>query len=791
VNGDGYSDIIVGAYSFDDVVVNGGRAYVYLGGVGGLATTPAWKAYGTQAHENLGGSVAGAGDVNGDGYSDVLISADSRANGQTHEGVVLLFLGSSNGLGPDGTFDNADWRIEGGVANARIGFCAPAGDVNGDGFSDFAVGVPYLNDNTGAAFVYHGQADIQDRQDATLADADWRVDGNQPMGYFGNHAVSAGDVNADGYSDLLVTAFNQADTQTREGMAFLYRGGDGGLESSWSWSRAESHQASAGFGEGAASAGDVNGDGFSDVVISAPGYDDEHFTEGRVWVYLGSVNGLTEPCWMVEGNQTNVAFGRAVATAGDFDGDGFSDIMVGSPQYPSGGRMHFYRGNGGIGLDRVPRQRQVSVNRPVDALGITDGYSAIRLWALARTPAGRDRVGLEWETKPHPSAFDGSDLGRTQQWAHTGAPLFNGSSVDVMVTANLPGQQERWHWRLRITSVSPFFPHTPWLSPPFNAATEQDFRTPPAVTIVHQGNPHTPLGNAQIAVTHPDTLRVSNIGSSGADGVSIGLPDSTLAFEVRYQLPDDGQIPNGSWLEWSARSGGQTPGSMRMTKSGPGQWQITGALTAHAQKTLAVYRAGQLVYVDTRAKNVIDAITPRGLSANDNDPGLLSPFFLRSRWAAPSPLTIVNRPGGAPDTLVIGDELRIMEPTWENDTAYVYLDQFVIRGSNLGELRIVAEATQPLAVRDPAVQVSFGTPFPNPAPRAAMTLSFQLTRADEVSFELVDVAGRRMAQRASERFGPGSHTVQWRPGPQAPGVFFVRLSTKSGTVAVRRWVLLR
>ena len=100
---------------------------------------------------------------------------------------------------------------------------------------------------------------------------------------------------------------------------------------------AESDQASAYFGSGAASAGDVNGDGFADVVVGAWGYDNGQASEGRAFVYLGSAAGpSTSPAWTAESDQANALFGMFVSAAGDVNGDGFGDVVVGAPQFGNG-----------------------------------------------------------------------------------------------------------------------------------------------------------------------------------------------------------------------------------------------------------------------------------------------------------------------------------------------------------------------------------------------------------------------------------------------------------------------
>ncbi len=114
---------------------------------------------------------------------------------------------------------------------------------------------------------------------------------------------------------------------------------------------AESNQVSAEFGQSVASAGDVNGDGFSDVIVGAPLFDNGETDEGRAYVYHGSASGLsTVPNWTAESNQAGARFGTSVASAGDVNGDGFSDVIVGAPFFENGeseeGLAFVYHGSG-------------------------------------------------------------------------------------------------------------------------------------------------------------------------------------------------------------------------------------------------------------------------------------------------------------------------------------------------------------------------------------------------------------------------------------------------------------
>ena len=147
MNGDGYADVIVGAFQYDNGEEGEGAAFVWYGSASGLGPdgTPAnadWSAESDQGSTHLGISVATAGDVNGDGFSDVIVGADVYSLGPTF-GAAFVFFGSASGLGPNGTPANADWKAEsprcGGAGNYGA-WVGTAGDVNGDGFSDVIVG---------------------------------------------------------------------------------------------------------------------------------------------------------------------------------------------------------------------------------------------------------------------------------------------------------------------------------------------------------------------------------------------------------------------------------------------------------------------------------------------------------------------------------------------------------------------------------------------------------------------------------------------------------------------------
>jgi uncharacterized repeat protein (TIGR01451 family) len=342
VNGDGYSDIIVGAPSYDNGQSNEGRGFVYHGSASGLSAAAVWTAEGNQANASFGQSVAAAGDVNGDGYSDVIVGADGYTNGQSYEGRAFVYHGSASGLGAA-----AGWTAEGNQAGELFGISvAAAGDVDGDGYSDVIVGAQGYDNGgigVGRAFVYHGSVS------GPSATPDWMAEGDQAYAYFGCSVGTAGDVNGDGYSDVIVGAFSYDNGQTDEGRAFVYQGSLSGLSPTAAWT-AESDKSGSSFGVSVATAGDVNGDGYSDVIVGADAYDNDQANEGRAFVYHGSTSGLsTTANWTAESDKSGSSFGIAVATAGDVNGDGYSDVIVGSSGYSNGqsfeGRAFVYHGS--------------------------------------------------------------------------------------------------------------------------------------------------------------------------------------------------------------------------------------------------------------------------------------------------------------------------------------------------------------------------------------------------------------------------------------------------------------
>lgn len=319
VNGDGYSDVIVGAFGFSS---NVGRAYIYYGGnpMNNTADVTMTNAFGIG---KFGSSVSGTGDMNGDGYADVIVGAPEYNNST---GLVNIFFGGSS-------MDNSyDVLIFGEISNNLFGkSVSGAGDFNGDGYGDAVVGAYAYGSGTGRAYVIYGSASgINNYGDLVL-------NGVSTNTYFGYSCSCAGDVNGDGYSDIIISAVA---TNFFKGVVFLYYGGNVPDITPDQMFSGESDNNN--FGFLLSPGGDINGDGYSDVLIGAGGYASY---QGRTYVYLGGTSMNNSPDVTMKGETFNNDFGIAAAI-GNFNGDGYSDVVVGSPQFNSyTGKSYVYFGS--------------------------------------------------------------------------------------------------------------------------------------------------------------------------------------------------------------------------------------------------------------------------------------------------------------------------------------------------------------------------------------------------------------------------------------------------------------
>jgi hypothetical protein len=305
VNGDGYADLVVGAPATSQLGENPGDAYIYLGGPTGLATTPSTTLIGSAGDQLFGNSVASAGDVNGDGYADLVVGAVGFSKNSTPRAHV--FLGSAGGLAttPATTLTRPDRSSE--HSHTLFGYSvASAGDVDGDGYADVVIGA------SGGAYVFRGGSNGIAARTTSLSNP---APGD---GLFGLSVAGAGDVNGDGYADVVVGT---------SGAPYVYLGGPTGIATTPAVSLTIPYPAVT--VEAVASAGDVDGDGYGDIVVGAI---HGSTSTGPAYVYLGSATGLASaPAMTLTGPLGPVDnFGWSLASAGDVNGDGYADVVVGA-----------------------------------------------------------------------------------------------------------------------------------------------------------------------------------------------------------------------------------------------------------------------------------------------------------------------------------------------------------------------------------------------------------------------------------------------------------------------------
>ena len=354
VNGDGYGDIVIGAPRYRNPTETG-KAYLYAGGPSCLAFIPSWTYTGSSLI-HVGQSVAPAGDVNGDGYADVLIGTSFLGGSSPAGGeTALLFLG-----GPSGLPATPSWSAKGDDQEAS-GFSwsvASAGDVNGDGYDDVIASAPWFDlpgdEQNGKVYLYLGGPG------GLSTSPDWTSTGDGvTRAVYGAAVACAGDVDADGYADVIVGGGGSPTV----GKAFLYRGGATGLSITADWTTTCEGQSLAGLGTSVGSAGDVDGDGYSDVLVGAPTYNTGSSSdgdEGKVYLFRGGPSGL-EPTWAwssIGDDEPDAHFGRSVAGAGDVNADGYNDVIVGAAELayqgnPYPGKAFVFLG-GPSGLETTP-----------------------------------------------------------------------------------------------------------------------------------------------------------------------------------------------------------------------------------------------------------------------------------------------------------------------------------------------------------------------------------------------------------------------------------------------------
>ena len=384
VNGDGFDDILIGAPYADPHGSGSGQSYVVYGGCSVPGTvqlsllngTNGFTVNGISTNDRAGYAVSGAGDVNGDGFDDIVIGAfgadpTGYASGQSYVvygGTALpstFELSSLNGA--------SGFRVNGVTFLDRSGISVSgAGDVDGNGFDDILIGALQADPhglNSGQSYVVYGGSAVPGTVELSALNGTtgFRVNGISSYDYAG-HLSGAGDVNGDGFDDILIGAPDADPHDQATGQSYVVYGGSavpGTVELS-------ALNGTNGYfvngilrqdisGYAVSGAGDVNGDGFADILIRAP-YADPHGSDsGQSYVVYGgsalpasielsALNGTTG--FRLNGISTNDQSGRSVSGAGDMNGDGFADILIGAwlanPNGASSGQSYVLYGRGDV-----------------------------------------------------------------------------------------------------------------------------------------------------------------------------------------------------------------------------------------------------------------------------------------------------------------------------------------------------------------------------------------------------------------------------------------------------------
>ncbi len=324
VNDDAYQDLIVGAPI-------AGKVYAFYGGPNGINTLPDWELTTDQPGDWLGVSVARAGDVNGDGVDDIVIGASRRDVGAfDRAGAAYVFHGNSTtGLPANPSVATADWAFEGDLANGYVGYSvAGAGNVNRtapDTIDDVIIG-GYGYNGTGRVWVFHGV-----NSTGLSTTAAWSDIGSTNA-KFGFSVSSAGDIDNDGDDDIVIGARGHQGFPAVTASAHIYHGSTSGITGvattvSETIIGNFSTRNVLDFGAAVSAAGDVDNDGFDDIIVGAP-------SDNLAYIYRGSGSGLlTAAAWSGTSDQTDSNYGSAVAGLGDIDGDGYADVGIGAPFY--------------------------------------------------------------------------------------------------------------------------------------------------------------------------------------------------------------------------------------------------------------------------------------------------------------------------------------------------------------------------------------------------------------------------------------------------------------------------
>ena len=415
VNGDGIDDFAIGTFWGGPLGSIGeirGSTYVVFGKANGfnaainLRSLNAGDGFRIDG-ENFGlfnGEFISAGDVNGDGYDDIIIGAYAADYNGGDSGSTYVVFGKESGFRTTdlSELDGSDgFRIDGESAGDFSGYSVATGDVNGDGYDDVIIGAQYADYNginSGSTYVVFGKESGFSRTTG-LSELDgsdgFRIDGENSHNSSGDSVSSAGDINGDGYDDIIVSAPQTHSNEHRgNGSSYVIFGKESGFSRTMNLSELDG---SNGFrmdlsGRSISSAGDINGDGYDDIIIGASRFGVASSLGPLTYVVFGKESGFSRTVDLSEldgsdGFGINRS-GVSVSSAGDFNGDGYDDIIIGAPRAGLDGNIYGQSSYVVFGKESgFSRRMDLSKLHGSDGFRI-DGGSAFSFTGLSVSSAG-------------------------------------------------------------------------------------------------------------------------------------------------------------------------------------------------------------------------------------------------------------------------------------------------------------------------------------------------------------------------------------------------------------------